>query len=206
MPLRPGNTGIDQRHFHIFQKVQLGQKVVLLEDEPQLFVADGGQLVAGHLPYIPAVQPVGPIGGHIQAADDVHAGGFARAGLPHDGHKLAPVDPHGDVIRCFYRGITHLIVFAYPVKLDQCAHGSALRCGHCDGGAAIVTGIGQGGGVVSDHIAVGQPAEDLNVLVIADTGTDRNIRQPMMFMQVDLPEPDCPTMATNSPRSIRMEM
>ena len=31
-------------------------------------------------------------------------------------------------------------------------------------------------------------------------------RQPMMFMQVDLPEPDWPTMATNSPLSIFMVM
>ena len=92
MALCPGNTGVNQRDLYVFQKVQLGQKVVLLKDEPQLFVADGGQLVAGHLPHIPAVQSVGPIRGHIQAADDVHAGGFARAGLPHDGHKLAPVE------------------------------------------------------------------------------------------------------------------
>ena len=31
-------------------------------------------------------------------------------------------------------------------------------------------------------------------------------RQPMMFMQVDLPEPDWPTMATNSPFSIFIVM
>ena len=31
-------------------------------------------------------------------------------------------------------------------------------------------------------------------------------RQPMMFMQVDLPEPDWPTMATNSPFWICIEM
>ena len=32
------------------------------------------------------------------------------------------------------------------------------------------------------------------------------IGQPMMFIQVDLPEPDCPTIATNSPLSICMVM
>ena len=64
------------------------------------------------------------MGGYIQTADDVHAGGFAGAGLAHDGHELAPLYLHGDVVCRFDEGVTHLIVLADLVKLDQGAHSS----------------------------------------------------------------------------------
>ena len=77
VPLRGGNAGVDQGDFHVLHQIQLGQKVVLLEDEAQHFVADFGQLVGAHAAHIPAVQLVGALGGDVQTADDVHAGGFA---------------------------------------------------------------------------------------------------------------------------------
>jgi len=122
-----GDARIHQRHLHIFHQVQLGQQIVLLEDKAQHLVADSGQLVAVHLAHIPAIEPVGAVGRHIQTADDVHAGGFARAGLAHDGHELAFFDFHSDVVGSLYRGIAHLVIFADLIKLDQSAHSSLLR-------------------------------------------------------------------------------
>ncbi len=99
VPLRLGDAGVHQGHLHVLQQGQLGQQVVLLEDEAQHLVADGGQLVVVHLAHVPAVQQIGAGGGHVQAADDVHAGGLAGAGLAHDGHELPLLDLEGDVVR-----------------------------------------------------------------------------------------------------------
>ena len=46
----------------------------------------------------------------------------------------------------------------------------------------------------------------MNIIGCLDVPTAGTSRQPMMFMQVDLPEPDWPTMATNSPLLIFIEM
>ena len=117
-----GDVGVDQGHLHVFHQVQLGQQVVLLENEAQHLVSDPGQFVLVHPAHIPAVEPIGAGGGHIQAADDVHAGGFARARLAHNGHELPFLDLHRDVVGRLDGGVPHLVVLADRVKFDQCAH------------------------------------------------------------------------------------
>ena len=67
------------------------------------------------------------MGGHIQAADDVHAGGFAGARLADDGDELAFVYFHGDVVGRFYRGVAHLVILADLIKFDQSAHRSSYQ-------------------------------------------------------------------------------
>ena len=117
-----GQPGVDQGQLHVFHQAELGQKVVLLEDEAQHLVADLGQFVLAHAAHVPAVEPVGAGSGHVQAADDVHAGGLARAGLAHDGHELALVDLHRDVVHRLDGGVAHLVVLADVVKFNECAH------------------------------------------------------------------------------------
>ena len=117
-----GDTGVDEGNFHVFQKGELGQKIVLLEDEAQLLVPDGGQLPAAHPADIPAIQTVGALGGDVQTTDDVYTGGFARAGLPHDGDEFTPVYLEGDVVGGFHEGIAHLVILADRVELNECAH------------------------------------------------------------------------------------
>ncbi len=122
VPLRLGDAGVHQGHLHILLQGQLGQQVVLLKDEAQHLVADGGQLVFVHLAHVLAVQQIGAGGGHVQAADDVHAGGFAGAGLAHDGHELPLLNLKGDAVRRLDRGVTHLVVLAHLPEFDQTAH------------------------------------------------------------------------------------
>ena len=124
--LAAAHACVDEGDFHVFQQGQLGQQIILLEDEAQLLVPDGRQLTAVHLADVAAVQQIPAVGGHIQTADDVHAGGFAGAGLAHDGHELAFFDFHGDVVCSLYRGVTHLVILAHLIKLDQSAHAFLL--------------------------------------------------------------------------------
>ena len=124
--LGAADARIHQRHLHVLHQVEPWQKIVLLEDETQHLVADGCQLVAAHPANVFSVQAVGARCGHIQAADDVHAGGFTGAGLAHDGHELALFNFHADVVGGFYRGVTHLVILAHLIKLDQSAHAFLL--------------------------------------------------------------------------------
>ena len=119
-----GDIRVNQRHLHVLHQVEAGQKVILLEDETQHLVAHICQLVSVHLAHVPAVEPVGAVGGDVQTADDVHAGGLARTGLAHDGHELPLLDLHRDVVGGLYQRIAHLIILAHLLKFDQSAHGA----------------------------------------------------------------------------------
>ena len=55
-----GHACIDQRHLHVFQQIQFGQQVILLEDEAQHFVADLGLLVVVHGRHVDPAQMIGP--------------------------------------------------------------------------------------------------------------------------------------------------
>ncbi|MNC67222.1 hypothetical protein D3C75_1176990 [compost metagenome] len=39
------HAGVDRRHFHVAQRGQVGQQVVTLEDEAEVFAAQFGQFV-----------------------------------------------------------------------------------------------------------------------------------------------------------------
>ena len=59
---------IDQRQLHVFQHRQVLDQVVLLENKPDLLVADAGELLVGKLPNVHAVQTVSAPGGDVQTA------------------------------------------------------------------------------------------------------------------------------------------
>ena len=122
MALSGGDAGVDEGDFHVFQKGELGQKIVLLENEAQLLVPDVCQLPAGHPADIAAIQKISAFGRHVQTADDVHTSGFTRTGLADDGHELALVDLERDVVGGFHEGVAHLVIFADGVELNECAH------------------------------------------------------------------------------------
>ena len=90
---------IDQGQLHIFQHRQALDQVILLEDEADLLVADVGQLLVRQLPDVDAVQEVRPPGGDVQAAQHVHHGGLAGAGLAHHRHELAPFNIQRDAVQ-----------------------------------------------------------------------------------------------------------
>src|ERR1039457_2989744 len=90
--LGAGHSGVDQGKFHVVQGGGAGQQVEGLEDETDLTVADARQLVVGHLADQVAVDVVQALGGGIEAADQVHEGGFTGTGRSHDGDVFAALD------------------------------------------------------------------------------------------------------------------
>ena len=109
LPLFRADTGVQQGQLHVFQHGQLGDQVVLLEDEPQHFVPDLRLLVIIHGGYVHAPQMVGTAGGNIQTADDVHGGGFAGTGLAHNGYKLPLVDGKAHAVQGVNVLVAHVV-------------------------------------------------------------------------------------------------
>ena len=124
-PLFRGHAGIDQRQLDVAQGGGPRQQVEGLEDEADLPVADLGELVVVHLADVDAVELVLARGGRVQAADQVHQGGLARAGRAHDGHVLAALDVQRDVPQGVDRLGAHLVAPRNVLESDQ-AHKPVL--------------------------------------------------------------------------------
>ena len=90
-----GGAVVDQRQFHVVQRGGARKQIECLEDEADFLVADARQLVVVEFADELTVEPVAALGRRIEAADQVHQRGFARAGRAHDGHVL--VVPYAQV-------------------------------------------------------------------------------------------------------------
>src|SRR5262249_54578972 len=84
-----------------------------------LLVADQGALVGGQAGDLLAVQPVAAGGGAVQAAQDVHQRGLARARGAHEGDHLAAVDAQGDALEHRHVDLPQVVRLADVVQLDQ---------------------------------------------------------------------------------------
>ena len=51
-----------------------------------------------------------PVGGDVQAAQDIHEGGLAGAGLADDGQEFSPVHGEGDAVQCANLALLPLVV------------------------------------------------------------------------------------------------
>ena len=110
--------GVDQGELHVVQRRGPGQQVEGLEHESDLLVPDPGQLVVVQLAHPVAVQPVLARRRAVEAADQVHEGGLARARRSHDGDELVLPNDHVDSSE----GVHHLaadVVIALQVPGDD---------------------------------------------------------------------------------------
>ena len=90
------HTCVNQRELDILHGGRAAQKVECLENETEFLVSEPGELNPGKLRDIGAFQEVRPFRRLVQAADNVHEGGLAGPGGPHDRHELPPVNFNGD--------------------------------------------------------------------------------------------------------------
>ena len=96
---RPGLPPDQQREHHILQHGVLGDQMVLLEDEPDLLVAQSCQasVIAGV--HIHTVQKVLPGVRCVHTPDDIHKRGLSRPGRAQDRQVLALVDGQADPLQ-----------------------------------------------------------------------------------------------------------
>ena len=99
LPLGAFDALVDQRQLHVFLGGELGDQIEILKDEPDLAVTDPGKIVFRIAVDGDPVQTVDPGVRRIQAADDVHQGGFAAAGGADDADEFMGINVHGGVIQ-----------------------------------------------------------------------------------------------------------
>ncbi len=117
-PLAAGNAGKKQPQFNVFQCCLVGYQVERLEDHADLPGAVCREFAAG--------KPVEALrsdfyvagSGSVEACQQVEQGRFARAGCPHNGGKLAPVDREVHAVDGAYFVAAALIVPAQAGSLD----------------------------------------------------------------------------------------
>ena len=95
-PIAGRHARVDQWQFDVVERGGARQQVEGLEDEADLAVAHGGELVVVHLGHDLAPQHVAPLGRCVEAPDEVHEGGLSGARGAHDRDVLALLDLEGD--------------------------------------------------------------------------------------------------------------
>ncbi|OPY05693.1 MAG: hypothetical protein A4E66_02383 [Syntrophus sp. PtaB.Bin001] len=81
--------------------------------------AQQGTLIPAQSAYFHALEKVASRSGRIQAAKDVHAGGFARSAGPHDRDELARIDAKVNAPQCLHRRLPFPENFCNPLENYQ---------------------------------------------------------------------------------------
>src|SRR5690606_10710218 len=110
---------VDEGEFDVFECGGARNEVEALEDESQVVAAQQGELVVGEVGDIESAEVVASGGGRIQAADDVHGGGFAGAAGAHDGDKFAVIDAEVDAVEGTDFGVAAAVDFVDVGHFDD---------------------------------------------------------------------------------------
>ncbi|MNS16645.1 hypothetical protein D3C72_482990 [compost metagenome] len=119
------HTGIHRRDFHVLRRRQMRKQMVALEDKAKVFTAQFGQRIAVEGGNIRPRHAIGAAGRFIQAAENVHQGGFSGAGRPDDRHHLPGFNAQGDALQHLHRPLPGRIAAADIVQFKQCRHFAA---------------------------------------------------------------------------------
>src|SRR6202047_2941563 len=85
------------------------QQIEGLEDESNFFIANVSEFVVIKLADQATSQPVTTLRRRIQAANQIHQGGFSRTGWPHDGDVLAFVNLNAHTAQCMQLLCAHFV-------------------------------------------------------------------------------------------------
>src|ERR1022692_236375 len=140
-PLAGGRIGIHQRQFDILRRAGPRQQVELLEYEPDLLVPDLRQFVAIELCDADSVQLVTPRRRLVEAPENVHQGGFAGSGWPHDGDEIPALDLEGDAFQHVYGHLSQPVILHQILNLDYRQHAAHLESRSL---AALAAALGDG--------------------------------------------------------------
>ena len=126
------DAAVDQRKLDIFQRGKAGNEVEALENKADLPVAYGGKLMVRQGGYIAAFENIGAVGRRVQAAEQVHQGGFSRARLADDSDKFPFVNGQRNVRQgpdFVFAGMIDFADMLKPNDLFHCAHTpSCIAC------------------------------------------------------------------------------
>src|SRR5688500_10572246 len=118
-PLGGGHAGVHRRHLDVARRARGGDQVVALEHEAEGLAPQPRQLVAAERRHVLAVEEVLAAAGPVEAAEDVHERGLARARGAHDGDELAGADVEVDAVQHLDLELAVLERLRNPFQLDH---------------------------------------------------------------------------------------
>jgi len=94
------HPAVDQRQGHVFQQRHARQQIETLEHEADGAVAQQGQFVLAQSRNIAIIQYIAPGSRLVETPEEIHEGGFAGTGRPHDRDEFAGSDAEADIFQC----------------------------------------------------------------------------------------------------------
>ena len=91
-------TGVDGGDGDVFPGFEVGKQVVALEDEADVFASERGAFLRAEVGGVFAVDVILASTGAVEAAEDVHQGGFARPRLADDGDHFPRFDFQVEIV------------------------------------------------------------------------------------------------------------
>src|SRR2546423_3209683 len=112
-------AGVDQGHLDVVDGARPRNQVEGLEHEPDLSIADPGQLVVSQRRDVIAVQDVATRGRLVEAADQVHQRALARTRGAHDGDELTLRDMKGKALERRHLHLAGAVDLRDPLEGDH---------------------------------------------------------------------------------------
>src|SRR3989338_6267755 len=94
------HAAVDQRQAHVFQQRHARQQIEALEHEADGAIAQQCQLVLAQFRNVAAIQQIAPGRRLVETPEEIHEGGFAGTGRPHDRDEFAGNDAETDIFQC----------------------------------------------------------------------------------------------------------
>src|SRR5882724_623419 len=128
-PLARRDPAVEQRQLDVLERARAREQIEHLEDEADLRVAHGGQLVARQARHVLGVEPVAPRRRAVEAAEQVHEGGLAGARRAHDSDELAGLDRHRHTAQRVHGVRAEVVVLGELLGRDDRHGAQSLRRG-----------------------------------------------------------------------------
>ena len=113
--------GVVQRHEHVVEGRGAGQQVETLEHESEFAGAHQGPFIRREAAHFLAVEPKAARAWAVEAAENIHQGGFAGARSAHQGDHFAAVDAEGNVFQDRHIDFAEVVGFGDIFEVDQAA-------------------------------------------------------------------------------------
>jgi hypothetical protein len=117
--LRGALAAVEQRQLDVLLRRGARQQVEALEDEAQVAPPQPGALVARQALHLDTLEGVAARRRHVQAAEQVHHGGLARAARAHHGDELARRDLQIDALEGLEGGLAAAEGLGDAAQADQ---------------------------------------------------------------------------------------
>lgn len=116
--LRRRNSSVQGRQLDVFKRGRAREQVELLKDEADLAIANMSQFDLAQLGHVCAIEEIAAFGRAIQAAENIHQCGLARAGSAHDGDEFAAHDFQRDAAESVHLNLAEIVSLVDAIESD----------------------------------------------------------------------------------------